>query len=172
MTCLKSQIWSILNMGIKDESFFKEYFFLSFVFSFWLCWISVAPRELSLVAASGRPLSSCGAEASQSSSFCCCRAPALGSWAAVVVAQGLVALHSVGSSRIRGPTCVLCSGRRIPNHWATREVPRLGSFDTMALLPSISMEGWRSSFSIKEELNQWEVLKPLLGKIHFFSLFH
>ena len=51
--------------------------------------IFVAPRELSLVAASGMFLSGCGTQASQSGSFYCCRAQALGSWASVVVAQGL-----------------------------------------------------------------------------------
>ena len=88
MTCLKSQIWSILNLGIKQESFF--FFFKEIFLSFFLAvLIFVAPHELSLVAASGRLLSGCGAQASQSGSFYCCRAQALGSWASVVVAQGL-----------------------------------------------------------------------------------
>ena len=103
--------------------------------------IFVAPRELSLVAASGRLLSGCGAQASQSGSFYCCRAQALGSWASVVVAQGLSCSAVCGSSWIRGPTRVLCSGRSVLSHWATREVSRLGSFDAMALWPSISMKG-------------------------------
>ena len=95
MTCLKSQIWSILNLGIKQESFF---FFKEIFLSFFLAvLIFVPPRELSLVAASGRLLSSCGAQASQSGSFYCCRAQALGSWASVVVARGLScsAVHGI-----------------------------------------------------------------------------
>ena len=39
--------------------------------------------------------------------------------------MGLVALWHVGSSQIRTQTCVPCIGRRILNHCATREVPKL-----------------------------------------------
>ena len=38
---------------------------------------------------------------------------------------GLVALQHVGSSQTRARTCVPCLGRRILNHCATRETPRL-----------------------------------------------
>ena len=37
--------------------------------------------------------------------------------------MGLVAPRHVGSSRTRAQTCVTCSGRRILNYCATREVP-------------------------------------------------
>ena len=53
------------------------------VFSFWLCWVFVAARGLSLVVASG--------------GFSCCGAWALGTQASVVVACGL---SSCGSQAI------------------------------------------------------------------------
>ena len=43
-------------------------------------------------------------------------------WASVVVAHGHVTLRHEGSSWTRDQTCVPCIGRRILNHWATREV--------------------------------------------------
>ena len=73
----------------------------------------------------------------------CCRAQALGTQAAVVVARGLsscgsralecrlmwhtglVALWHVGSSQTRARTPVLCIGGRILNHCATREVSKV-----------------------------------------------
>ena len=50
--------------------------------------VFVAVRRLSLVALAGATLP-CGAQASHSSGFSCCRAWALGAWASVVVARGL-----------------------------------------------------------------------------------
>ena len=55
---------------------------------FWLHWVSVAARGLSLVAASGAILR-CGARASHCSGFSCCGAWALGTQASVVVVRGL-----------------------------------------------------------------------------------
>ena len=43
-------------------------------------------------------------------------------WASVVVAHGNVTLKHEGISWTRDQTCVPCIGRRILNHWATREV--------------------------------------------------
>ena len=43
-------------------------------------------------------------------------------WASVVVAQGHVAQKHEGSSWARDRSFVPCIGRRILNHWATREV--------------------------------------------------
>ena len=60
--------------------------FLSFYF--WLCWVIVAVRGLSLVAASGATLR-CSAWASHCGGFSCCRAQALGTQASVVVACGI-----------------------------------------------------------------------------------
>ena len=53
---------------------------------FWLCWVFIATRGLSLVAASGVYLH-CGARASHSHDFSCFRAQALGTWASAVAAH-------------------------------------------------------------------------------------
>ena len=91
---------SILN-------FFKNKFYL-FIY-FWLHWVFIAARRLSLVAASGGY--SCGTRASHCSGFFCCErgmrashcggffccgAQALGAWASVVVACGLSSCGSWG----------------------------------------------------------------------------
>ena len=65
---------------------FKNLFIL-FIY-FWLCWVFVAARRLSLVAVSGAALCS-GERASHCGGFSCCRAWALGLRASVVVARGL-----------------------------------------------------------------------------------
>ena len=62
--------------------------FILFFIYFWLCWVFVAARGLSLVAARGATLR-CGERASHCSGFSCCRARALGVWASVVAARGL-----------------------------------------------------------------------------------
>ena len=62
--------------------------FLIFFFSFWLRWVFVAARRLSLVAVSGATLR-CGAWASSCGGFSCCGAWALDRRASVVVAHGL-----------------------------------------------------------------------------------
>ena len=46
--------------------------------------------EFPLVAASSGLLSSCGAQASHCGGFSCCRSWALGMWASVVAARGLI----------------------------------------------------------------------------------
>ena len=81
----------------------------------------------------------CGAWTSHCSGFSCCRVRALGVRASVVVAHGLSSYGSwaqqlwlaglaapryVGSSWTRARTRVPCIGREIPNHCATREVPK------------------------------------------------
>ena len=86
----------------------------------------------------------CGAQASHCGGFSCCGAWALGTWASVVVAQGLsscgsralerrlsklwhtglVAPRHVRSSWTRARTHVPCNGRRILNHCATREAQK------------------------------------------------
>ena len=75
------------------NSIFKIYLFAYFNFLkkfiyFWLRWVFIAACGLSPVAASGATLC-CGARASHSGGFFCYRAPALGTWASVVVARGL-----------------------------------------------------------------------------------
>ena len=56
---------------------------------FWLCWVFVAARGFSLVAARGGAPLRCCEWASQCGGFSCCRARALGARASVVVARGL-----------------------------------------------------------------------------------
>ena len=62
--------------------------FLINLFIYWLQWVFVAARRLSLVVVSGATLR-WGAWASRCSGFSCCGARALGTWASVVVAHGL-----------------------------------------------------------------------------------
>ena len=52
---------------------------------------------------------------------------ALGEWAQQLWRTGLLALQHMGSSRTRDPTCVPCIGRRILNHWTTKEFLRASS---------------------------------------------
>ena len=63
------------------------FFFYKFIY-FWLRWVFVAARGLSLVAARGATLR-CGGRASHCGGFSCCRARALGAQASVAVAHGL-----------------------------------------------------------------------------------
>ena len=70
------------------QSEFSSFFFLIYLFYFWLHWVFVAARGLSLVAASGATLG-CGARASHCGGFSCWGAQALGTRASVVVARGL-----------------------------------------------------------------------------------
>ena len=56
-----------------------------YIFIFWLCWVFVAVRGLSLVVASGGN----SARASQCSGFPCCKAQALSARASVVAAHRL-----------------------------------------------------------------------------------
>ena len=74
-------------------SFFKIIYLL---IDFWLRWVFVAARGLSLVAASRAALR-CGAWVSYCCGFSCCGAQALGAWASVVVARRLQLLHHAGS---------------------------------------------------------------------------
>ena len=63
-------------------------FVINLFIYFWLCWVFVAARQLSLVVASGATLR-CGVRASHCSGFSCCGARALSARASVVVARGL-----------------------------------------------------------------------------------
>ena len=123
--------------------FFYIYLFMYlFIYFFWLRWVFVAARGLSLVAASRghsslqctglslqwplllqstgsrhAGLSSCGTWAQQFWHVSS-RAQAQQLWC-----TGLAAPRHAGSSRTRDRTRVPCIGRRILNHCATREVP-------------------------------------------------
>ena len=117
------------------------FFLFKFIY-FWLCWVLVAVRGLSLVAASGgysslryacfslRWLLLLWSTGSRHTGFHSCSTWAQQLWLAGSRAQaqelwrtGLVAPRHVGSCRIRARTHVPCVGRWIPNHCATREVP-------------------------------------------------
>ena len=122
----------------------SAYFFNKFIyfiyFHFWLCWVSVAVRGLSLVVASGgysslrcagfslRWLLLLPSTGSRGTGFSSCGTPAQQLWLAGSRAQaqqlwrtGLVALLHVGSSQTRALTRVPCIGRQILNHCTTRE---------------------------------------------------
>ena len=75
----------VFNNVYSFSFLFKFYVFIYF----WLHWVFVAVRGLSLVAASGGPLSSCSARASRYSGFSSCGAQALGHMGSGVAAHGL-----------------------------------------------------------------------------------
>ena len=82
----------------------------------------------------------CCVQASRCSGFSCCGAWALGTWASVdaihrlyrvgsgVVANGLGSSLACGIFLDQDQTCMLCTGKQIPYHWTTREIPGLSSF--------------------------------------------
>ena len=94
--------------------FFFFFFIKKLLIYFWLLCIFIALCGLSLVMASGG-YCCCGEWAAHCSSFSC-SPRALGP-------SGLGGPWHVGSSQARDWTHVPCPGRRILNHWTTREVP-------------------------------------------------
>ena len=104
-------------------SFFKNKFIYLFIY-FWLCWVFVSVRGLSLVAVSGATLHR-GARASHCHGLSCCTAQAPDTQAQQLWLTGLVAPRHVGSSQTRARTRVPCIGRQILNHCTTREAPPL-----------------------------------------------
>ena len=129
--------------GPPDVIFRLPHLFLKKIYLyiyFWLCWVFVAVRGLSLVAASGgysllwcvgcslRWLLLLQTTGSRCMGFSSCGTWAQQLWLAGSRAQaqqlwrrGLVTPRHVGSSWPRARTCVPCIGRRIVNHCATRE---------------------------------------------------
>ena len=114
----------------------------SFFFFFWLCWVSVAARRLSLAVVSGaysslwcagfsfRWLLLLRSTGSRRTGFRSCSTQAQWLWFAGSRAQaqqlwckGLVAPQHVGFSRARDRTHVPCISWWILNHCTTREVP-------------------------------------------------
>ena len=89
---------------------------------FWLCWVFVAARGLSLVSESrGYSLAVvCGLLTAVSSLVA---GQASGVCNSAVVAKGLADPRFVRSSQTRDQTGVPCIGRQIPNYWTTREAP-------------------------------------------------
>ena len=98
-----------LPSGPFTFSLFNVYLFLA---------VLGVPFRARAFASCGRRglLSGCGGQASHCRGFCRCRAPALGTWASDCP-------EASGSSLIRDSICVPCIGRRILNHWTTREAP-------------------------------------------------
>ena len=68
--------------------FFYRFILFIYLFIFWLSWVFVAVRGLSLGARAGATLH-CGVRASHCGGFFCCRARALGARASVVAARRL-----------------------------------------------------------------------------------
>ena len=104
----------------------QVYFFLFF----WLRWVFVAARKLSLVAASGGYSSLRCAGLSLwwlllwwSTGYRHVGFSSCSMWAQQLWHKGLVTPQHVGSSQTRDRTCVPCIGRQILNHHATREIP-------------------------------------------------
>ena len=106
------------------------FFYYLFLFIFWLHWVFVAARGLSLVTASrGYSSLRCAGFSLQqllllrSTGSRCVGFSSCGTWAQQLWHMALVAPRHVGPSRTRDRTCVPCIGRRILNYCATREVP-------------------------------------------------
>ena len=83
--------------NISHSYIFLNKFIYLFVY-FWLCWVFVAARGLSLVVTSG------GEWASHCGGFSCHRAQALGAWASVVVARSL-SICGTGGLECRLSSC-------------------------------------------------------------------
>ena len=77
-------LFLFLLIYVSSFNFLNLFLFIHF----WLCWVFIAVRGLSLVARAGATLHS-GMRTSHYSGFSCCRARALGAQASVVVAHGL-----------------------------------------------------------------------------------
>ena len=135
-----------IRMAIQNQIFLLKNYFVLFYFYFWLLWVFVAVRGLSLIAASGGYSSlwctgfslqwlllwSTGSRCTGFSS-CGTRAQQLWLMGSRVRAwqlwhTGLIAPRHVGSSQATAQTRVPCTGRRILNHCATRDVPDMSSF--------------------------------------------
>ena len=121
--------FSWFPIPLPPTSFFFSFFFFTY---FWLCWVFVAARGLSLVAVSGGATlrwgawAYCGGFSLQSTGSRLLGFSSCSARASVVVAHrlsscdtGLVALRHVESSWTRDWTHVPCIGKRIPNHCAT-----------------------------------------------------
>ena len=140
MSFLAQSIIKSIYMKITQNIYIFFYKFILFYFYFWLCWVFVAARGLSLVAASvGYSSLQCvgfslrwllllRSTGSRCTSFSSCGTQAQQLWLTGSRAQaqqlwrtGLVAPQHVGSSWTRARTRVPCIGRWILNCCATRE---------------------------------------------------
>ena len=154
-------------------------------FFFWLRWVFVAARRLSLVAASeGYSSLRCTgfsllwllllqSTGSRCAGFSSCGMRAQQLWLAGSRAQaqqlwrkGFVAPRHVGSSRTRARTRVPCIGRWILNHCATREVPRMIFLREYISSPTVyqpKQQNWEEKpkclpFSCSIQYREWFLL--------------
>ena len=104
--------------------FFLINLFIYLFIYFWLCWVFISVRGLSLVAASGGHSSSRCAGLSQSRPLLL-RSTGSRRAGSVVVAHGPSCSAACGSSQTRAQTRVPCIGRQTLNHCATREAPTI-----------------------------------------------
>ena len=102
---------------------FSFFLFLRFIYLFLAALVLCYCENFSLLAVSGAALS-CDTWASHYSGFSCCGAQPLECIGVKLWCMGLVATRHVGSSRSRNWTCVPWIGRRLLNHWTTRETCR------------------------------------------------
>ena len=142
-----SELCGLLNLCYKLEIYFKKFFLILFIY-FWLCWVFVAVRGLSLVAVSGGYSSLRFARFSlrwllllRSTGSRCVGFSSFGTWAqqlwltgsvvvahrpqstsSVVVANGLSCSVARGIFPDQESNLCPCIGRRILNHCTTREV--------------------------------------------------
>ena len=116
---------------------FVLFFFNLFICLFWLCWVLVSVRGLSLVASSGGHSSWATLHRGARASLTIAASPvgSTGSRRAgsVAVARGPSCSAACGISQTRARTRVPCIGRQTPNHRATREAHSPG-FDMVLQL--------------------------------------
>ena len=143
-TCVPRIGKQILNHCATREVPCFTFFFFCNKFTYWLCWVFLAGRGLSLAAVRGdhsllqcmdlslRWSLSLWSTGSRHEGFSSCGMRAQQLWLTDSRAQaqylwlmGSAAPWHVASSQTRARTHVPCIGRRTPNHWATREDPLL-----------------------------------------------
>ena len=98
-SCFGSHCWITevkVKYATKVTLLFIINLFILFIY-FWLRWVFIAVRGLSLVAVSRCYSLRCSARAFHCGGFSCCRSWALGVWASVVVACGLSSCGSRAS---------------------------------------------------------------------------
>ena len=86
--CINTAVEASGYIKLPKRVKFLFFFLITLFIYFWLRWVFISARGLSLVAAIGATLR-CGARASHCGGFSCCGARALGARASVVVARGL-----------------------------------------------------------------------------------
>ena len=103
------------NISTRVGSDHLSFFFFFYFIHFWLRWVFVAARGLSLVAASG------GSSSLRCTGSKCAGLSGSRAQAQQLCRKGLVAPWHAGSSWTRTRTRIPCNGRWILNHCATRE---------------------------------------------------